>query len=311
LIEEEGPRPAIEPRAAQLLGALSLAVSDRMLEAMVASSGLSAPALATLRWIHRAPGLRASSLAEALGISSQGVGHLISRLEREGLLLRERDRWDGRAEKLRVSELGARQVALASRARAHVTRSVVDRLPWGLRPRLTRIAELVLGALSEEPRAALHGCRFCDWALCRTDPTAPCPVVLATASRAGTSRVHDPDVVPAHEDRVTIDGAEPPIELWLEPGEVAFRLDPGRRLEVVCRGPEHGRIDLERLPEGHVALYAWNHASFTVLEAGREIFVQERALSLEMGRGEAPRERVESLFGDFAQRRRTPPPRWR
>jgi DNA-binding MarR family transcriptional regulator len=168
-----------------------------MLEAMSASSGLSAPALATLQWIHRAPGVRASGLALLLGTSSQNAGRLLSRLEREGLLLRERDRWDARAEKLRVSELGARQAALASRARAHATRSLVDRLPWVLRPRLTRIAELLLGAPSGNPRPALHGCRFCDWTLCRTDPTAPCPVVLATASRDGTSRALDPDVPPS------------------------------------------------------------------------------------------------------------------
>jgi len=310
LIEHEGPRSPVEPRVAQLLGALAVALNDRMLEAMTSSVGLSPPAIAALQWIHRAPGVRASDLTRALGIGHQGVGHLLSRLAGRGLLLRERDPRDGRAERLRVSERGARQALLAARARAHVARSLVDRLPFVLRPRLARIAELLLEALSEESRTALHACRFCDWALCRMDPTAPCPVVLAAASRHGTSRAHDPDAVPIHEDRRTIDGADPPIELWLEPGEIGFRLGSGRRLEVVCRGPEPGRLELERLAEGHLALYAWNHASFIVLEAGREVFVQERALSLEMGRGETPRQRVTSLFGDFARRRQTPPPRW-
>ncbi len=310
LIEEEGPRPPIEPRLAQLLGALAVALNDHILEAMSASVGLSPPAIAALLWIHRAPRARASELTKALGIGQQGVGHLVSRLEEKGLLLRERDPRDGRAERLRVSELGARQALLAARARDHVARSLVDRLPFVLRPRLARIAELLLGALSEEPRTALHGCRFCDWALCRMDPTAPCPVVLAATSRDGTSRAHDLDAVPLHEDRRTIDGADPPIELWLEPGAIAFRLDASRRLEVVCRGPDPGRLELERLPEGHLALYAWNRAAFTVLEAGRELLVQDRPLSLDMGRGETPRQRVTSLFGDFARRRHTPPSRW-
>ena len=110
---------------------------------------------------------------------------------------------------------------------------------------------------------------------------------------------------------MTIHGAEPPIELWLEPGEVVFRLDSRRRLVVVCRGPEGGRMELERLPEGHVALYAWHDATFTVLEADREVLRPARAMSLDIGQGKTPRDRVESLFGGFAERRRTPPPRWR
>jgi hypothetical protein len=172
------------------------------------------------------------------------------------------------------------------------------------------VSELLLGTLSERPRSALEGCRFCDWELCRGDPTAPCPVVIAAASRQGLSWPVDRAPASVYEDRRTIDGQDPPIELWLEPGGIAFRLDAHRRLEVVCRGPERGRLELERLHEGHLALFAWNHATFTVLEAGREIFVQERALSLEMARGETPRQRVETLHGDFARRRETPPSRW-
>jgi hypothetical protein len=79
---------------------------------------------------------------------------------------------------------------------------------------------------------------------------------------------------------------------------------------VVCRASGPGRLELERSPEGHVALYAWERATFTVLEAGREIFVQERPLSLALGAGVSPRERIESMFGDFARRRAEPPRRW-
>src|SRR5262249_23763883 len=153
-------------------------------------------------------------------------------------------------------------------------------------------------------------CRFCDWKLCRSDPTAPCPVALGVASREDTRRTFDPDLPPIYLDRSLIDGADPPIELWLEPGGIAFRMNSGRRLEIVCRRLVRGRMELERLPEGHLTLYAWNHATFTVLEHGREIFVQDRPLSLSMAEGDTPRKRVELIFGDFAHRRETPPPRW-
>ena len=310
LIEEEGARPPLEPRAAQLLGALSVAVSDRLLDAMGSAAGLSPEALAALQWIDRAPGVHGRDLAKALGIGAPAISRLLGRLEAEGLIRRERERHDRRAARLRVSELGARRAGQASRARAHLTRSLVERLPATMRPRLIRMTELLLAVLFEQPGAGLEACRFCDWELCRGDPTAPCPLVLATASRECSSRPLDPHRSPVHEERRIVEGADPPIDLWLEPANVACRLDSRRRLEVVCRGPEGGTLEVERLPEGHLALYAWNGATFTVLEAGREIFVQDRALSLDMGAGETPRQRVESLFGDLARRREIPPARW-
>jgi hypothetical protein len=56
LLEMEGPREAIEPRAAQLLGVLWTAVTDRMVSAMTGATTLSPAALAALLWIGRLPG---------------------------------------------------------------------------------------------------------------------------------------------------------------------------------------------------------------------------------------------------------------
>src|SRR5262245_43000852 len=138
----EGPREPIEPRAAQLLGALATAVSDRLLTALTRSTGLSPTALAALLWIGRLPGIRASVLTEGLNSTAPAVARLLTRLEAQKLILRERDRSDGRAERLRLSELGGRKALLATRARAHAMRQLVEELPLALRPRLIRIAEL-------------------------------------------------------------------------------------------------------------------------------------------------------------------------
>ena len=154
-------------------------------------------ALATLEWIHRAPEVRASYLVEALEISSQGVGHLVSQLEREGLILREKT---GEIDERRGSGFPSSGHA---GSRSPPGRAAMpcgpsfDCLPRVLLPRLTRIAELILGALAEEPAAALHGCRFCDWTLCRSDLTAPCPVVLAEASHAGNRRAQHTESLPS------------------------------------------------------------------------------------------------------------------
>ena len=310
LLEMEGPREAIEPRAAQLLGVLATAVTDQMVGAMTHSTGLSPAALAALLWVGRVPGIRASVLKEGLGTRQSTVARLLIRLESDKLILREKDRSDGRAERLRLTELGARKALTAIRARAHAMRQLVEELPLVLRPRLIRIAELMVPAISVGSERALHACRFCDMRLCRSDITLPCPVSLGAASRDSSSRWIDPDLPAIYSDRTVIQGTDPALELWLEPGAIAFRLDSSRRLEVVCRSPVRGRMDLERLDEGHITLYAWEHATFAVLEQGREIFVQERPLSLSMAEGDTPRKRVEFIFGDFERRRAMQPNRW-
>ena len=278
---------------------------------MCTATGCSAQGVAALQWIHRAPGVRNRDLAGVLRISSPAAAQLLARLESKGLVLRTRENRDRRETTLRLSELGVRRVVQAERARAHLAQTLVDRLPFVLRPRLIRITERLLTALVDTPRTGLHVCRHCNWRVCREDPAAPCPVALRQAEHTGSSRTpYDPDAPLLYQDRRTVHGAQPPIELWLEPGHIAFRLTADRRLEVVCRAPGPGRIQVEKSPEGNLALYAWEHGAFTVLEAGREVFVQERPLSLDMGQGGSPRERVESLFGDFARRRAIPPRRW-
>ena len=310
LLEMEGPREAIEPRAAQLLGVLATAVGDRMLEAMTRATGLSPATLATLLWLGRRPGIRASVLTEGLNTSASAVARLLKRLESGKLVLRERDRSDGRAERLRLTELGARKALTAIRARAHAMRQLVEELPTVLRPRLIRIAEVMVPVIAAGSEAAFHACRFCDMRLCRGDITLPCPVALGASSAHSSSRSIDRDLPAIYSDRTIIQGRDPAFELWLEPGAIAFRLDSSRRLEVVCRSPVRGRMDVERLEDGHITLYAWEHATFTVLEQGREIFVQERPLALSMAEGDTPRKRVEFILGEFGHRRPIQPSRW-
>ena len=69
-------------------------------------------------------------------------------------------------------------------------------------------------------------------------------------------------------------------------------------------------LEVERLPEGHTALYAWPGATFTVIDAGREIYVEERSISLGNLPGRTTRESIEALQGEFAQGRQEPGTRW-
>ena len=313
LKEQEGPPAwANTERVANLLGAVALAVTDRLQGVLCAASGCSIQGVAALQWIERFPGIRPGDLARVLDIGGPAVSGLVSRLRKEGLILVTRARRDQREMALRLSELGERHVRLTSQARTRSLESLIELLPVVLWPRLVKVCERLLAMLPESPRHALATCRHCNWSVCRTDPEVPCPVVLTTLRRGGsTSRSGEgPELMPRYEDRRTIEGGEPPIQLWLEPSNVAFELGRGRLVEVLCHGPWPGRVEVELSPDGHVALYAWERATFTVLEADREIFVEERPLGLRTPRGTSMRTRVESLFGPFEARRARTPRRW-
>jgi DNA-binding MarR family transcriptional regulator len=261
LREQEGPaRWATVERAGNLLGALTVAAGDRIEGVMASAAECSIEAIAALQWIERLPGIRPSDLARMLGIGPPTATKLVARLVGAGLVLRARDRRDQRDISLRLSEVGARRVRLASLARARFLERLVKDLPFVLRPRLIRIAERLLAMLTDAPGTSFRTCRHCHWALCREDPAAPCPVALELARRKGSTRtIYDPDAPLAYSDRRIVTGIEPSVELWLEPGAIAFRLDSSRRLEVVCRSPVRGRLDLERHDDGHITLYASEH----------------------------------------------------
>lgn len=313
LKEQEGPPTwASTERLANLLGAVALVVRGRLDGVLCGASGCSLQGVGALQWIERFPGIRPGDLAQALDIGPPSMSALVSRLRKEGLILVTRDRRDQRESALRLSELGARRVRLAAQARAHFLESLIEPLPVVIRPRLLKVCERLLAMLAEGPGGALAACRHCDWSVCRMAPEAPCPVELAAMRRNGsTTRSSDGlELAPRYEDRRTIEGGDPPIQLWLEPSNVAFELGHRRRVEVLCHGPWPGRVEVERSPNGHIVLYAWERATFTVLEADREIFVEERPLGLRTPRGTSMRRSVEALFGTFEARRARSPRRW-
>lgn len=312
LKEQEGaPSWASTERLANLLGAVALAVTDQLESVLVSASDCSVQSVAALQWIERFPGVRPGDLARLLDLGAPAVSGLVSRLQLEGLILVTQDRRDRREVALRLTELGERCVRRASQARARLLGSLIESLPAVLWPRLVKACERLLGMLAECPRAGLATCRLCDWNMCRTDLEAPCPVMLTTTRQSGsTDRSAPLELGPRYEDRRTIGGSDPPIQLWLEPTNVAFELGSGREVEVVCCGSWPGRMEVETSPDGHVALYAWERATFAVFEAEREIFIEERPFGMRTPRGTSMKQRVESLFGRFEVRRAKPPRRW-
>ena len=109
-------------QAENLLGALGLAMSDRMGDAIVARAGHAssdAIALSALQDFLDAPTV--DRLAEVLGLTSSGTVRLVDRLERAGLVTR-RMGTDGRSTHVTLTAAGRR----AGHAVAATRRDPVD-----------------------------------------------------------------------------------------------------------------------------------------------------------------------------------------
>jgi DNA-binding MarR family transcriptional regulator len=175
-------------RLENLLGALVLAVSERVHERMQAAAGCSSTAIAALQWVGRGPDLRTCDVAEALAMSTTGASQIVASLIAEGLVQRTRHQHDQRQWRLKLTELGARRTLDAMRDRADLIRELVAMLPFPWRLRLIRILEKLLARIADTPRAVLEVCRHCDWNACRHSIIEPCPVALAHAERRRSNR---------------------------------------------------------------------------------------------------------------------------
>jgi DNA-binding MarR family transcriptional regulator len=102
------------------------------------------------------PGMRVADTARSLGLASNTVSTIVTRLARDGLLARAPDRSDGRAITLRPTARGRARVTrrrresddLALAALTRLTQDDRDNLSRAVEP-LRRLAEM-LQALSEE-----------------------------------------------------------------------------------------------------------------------------------------------------------------
>ena len=170
--------------AANVLGALSLVVADRMNAAVEAVAALGPSAPAALAALHEfLDGGSVTQLSSVLGLSHSGTVRLVDRLAVEGLVERIGAQ-DGRAVSVVLTSSGrrvalrirqARSKALTS-ALSALTSDEVDNLAAALDKMLTTITL----ARARERSARPHGrpqpwlCRLCDFAACgRSEGNCP------------------------------------------------------------------------------------------------------------------------------------------
>jgi DNA-binding MarR family transcriptional regulator len=164
-----------------VVGALVVALGDRLRDATEEAAGMGGPlpaALASLReW---AGGRTVDTLAGGLRLSHSRTVRVIDRLEAEGLALRERDPADGRSVLVHLTPAGERagEAVLAHALRGQEPRD---------RRALAELAERVLAELTTGRRSAGANCRLCDATACGHHE-GRCPVTRAAdAAEASAS----------------------------------------------------------------------------------------------------------------------------
>ncbi len=163
-------------RLANLLGAWSLAVSDRITAAAAVAAGRGGQAPAALVALDEfAEGSTIEQLSGVLGLTHSATVRLIDALVVDGHVARRRRTGDGRAVAVLLTASGRAAARRITRARAEAVKGTLAGLSEAQRRSLTAMAEQLtadLAGLRLEERAegtAPAGgwmCRLCDFGAC-------------------------------------------------------------------------------------------------------------------------------------------------
>lgn len=180
---------------ANVLGALSLVVADRMNTAVEAIATLGPSAPAALAAMHEfLDGGSVTQLSSVLGLTHSGTVRLVDRLAAEGLIERVGAR-DGRAVSLVLTRHGRHTAARILQTREKSLMSAlsalssdeIDNLAAALDTMLTAVtlarAEERSARTNDRPQPWL--CRLCDFAACgRSEGDCPVNNAVTTSNRS-------------------------------------------------------------------------------------------------------------------------------
>jgi DNA-binding MarR family transcriptional regulator len=175
---EASPAEGDPAREANLLGAVALAVGDRMREAVEGGTGQGGSAPAAL--VSLASYLDGSPIASVrgpLGLTHSATVRLVDRLVEAGLVER-RQGPDRRSVAVGLTAAGHEVAAEAAGARAAALEEALAALDPGERAELARLSGKVLATLTDGRAAAGHICRLCDAHACGHEE-GRCPVTRA------------------------------------------------------------------------------------------------------------------------------------
>jgi DNA-binding MarR family transcriptional regulator len=163
-------------------GALSLAVTDRMQDAMasVAGHGASGPA-ALVALDDVAGGGSIDALRRLLGITHSGTVRLVDRLAAAGLVER-RVGADARSVAIHLTPRGRRTAGRVLAAREAALEQVLSALSPAQREQLNSLLSAMLQGFEATPETARRICRLCDADRCGHG-RGTCPVGMKPNAR--------------------------------------------------------------------------------------------------------------------------------
>jgi DNA-binding MarR family transcriptional regulator len=178
-------------RLANLLGAWSLAVSDRITAAAAVAAGRGGQAPAALVALDQfAEGRTIEELSAVLGLTHSATVRLVDALAADGNVARRRRTGDRRAVAIQLTPAGRATARRITRARRQAVQGVLGGLSSAQRRSLTAMAERLTGDLASlrlEQRAAGEVpaggwlCRMCDFEACGR-PAGRCPAATAAGT---------------------------------------------------------------------------------------------------------------------------------
>jgi DNA-binding MarR family transcriptional regulator len=180
LADQDGA--AVLDQTANLLGALSLMIADRMADAMGEAGGRPESAAAALSaLLHFLDQPSVDVLRQVLGLTSSGTVRLLDKMAESGHVERGPGA-DRRSVSVTLTGAGHAAAERISAARAGVLHSALAGLSAAERAALTAIMGKVLTGLMREPGAVRWMCRLCDTGVCR-GTEGGCPVGNAARER--------------------------------------------------------------------------------------------------------------------------------
>ena len=180
-----------DPRLANLLGALSVGISDGMYESTTQAAGLDGVAsTALVALLDFMPSGSVRTLSQVVGLTHSGAVRVVDRLVAEGLVTRGSS-VDARSRSVTLTARGARVAREVRAARERAVSGVLEQLTASERATLTTLCERVVQSITQQRLDMRQAgdmpaggalCRLCDFEACGRDK-GRCPSAQTVSER--------------------------------------------------------------------------------------------------------------------------------
>ena len=160
-------------RDANLLGALTTTLADRLFAAMAEEVGVSGVAASVLVLIDAEQDITIEQLARVLGVAQPSMTRAVTVLESSGFIAKE-PAVDKRSRVLRLTDAGQAMLVRMLSRRAALLEEAISAVAPEDAPVLSRALAAMLEAMPKRSDDRFRICRLCDEAAC--GPRANCPV---------------------------------------------------------------------------------------------------------------------------------------